>query len=345
MPLPESVNFMNASLCKRRQRGFGQRGFGLLEALLCISLMSLLFLGAMTMILTAGRGVVRTQSQVYSNADAANAVQNVIGQLREASAFSLPTSTVAGQAENNWTPLSGVSLAQFSTIIPDGTETGETVNTAMEIVMPGRLTPQANGYTAQVVRQDGTTGLPDGLRVLAQASGSYWEASRGGGWAAAPVTNQTPGGLGVPGSAVYLIYRGDPDGTPDADPTVIPSPDPKAGTYLWQYEVPADSTFNLAKYPDRLTALCKIVATTPHAVQFVRPSYGTVAQPNQVEIKVISSHYSPINGQQTSEETGGATASQLNGKCVFMRDHFNGSNPQAPSNTGARGSNNVFHYN
>lgn len=301
--------------------------------------MSLLFLGSMTMLLTAGRGVVRTQSQVYSNGDAANAIQNVIGQLREASAFSLPTSTAAGQAENNWTPLSGVALTQFSTTL-----NGETINTAMEIVTPGTLTPQMDGYTAQVVRKDGTTGLPPYLRVLSTKPNVYWESSQGT-WTAAPVSNQTLGGLGVNGSAVSLIYRGDPDGTPDPDPLAAGNPNPLAGTYLWQYRVPdTDASFNLVKYPGNLTALCKTVATASNAVQFVRPSYGTIAQPNQVEIKVISSYYSPINGRQTSEETGGATASQLNGKCVFMRDHFNGSNPQAPSNTGARAGNNPFQY-
>lgn len=317
---------MNASFRKRRQRGFG-----LLEALLCISLMSLLFLGSMTMLMTAGRGVVRTQSQVYSNGDAANAIQNIIGQLREASAFSLPTSTAAGQAENNWTPLSGVLLSQFSTTL-----NGETINTAIQVVTPGTLTPQMDGYTASP--------QPAGLRVLAQAPGGYWQASTGGGWAATPVSTQTLGGLGVNGSAVYLIYRGDPDGTPDPDPLAAGNPNPQAGTYLWQYQVPADSTFNTVKYAANLTILCKSVATASNAVQFVRPSYGTVAQPNQMEIKVISSYYSPINGQQTSEETAGATASQLNGKCVFMRDHFNGGNPQAPSNTGARAGNNPFQY-
>lgn len=317
---------MNAyPLNKRRQRGFG-----LLEALLCISLMSLLFLGAMTMLLTAGRSVVRTQAQVYSNSDAANAIQNVIGQLREASAFSLPTSNAAGQAESNWTPLSGTALGTFSTTL-----NGETINTAMEVVTPATLSPQMDGYTASP--------LPGGLRVLAQAPGAYWQ-TKGGGWAAAPVSTQTPGGLGVSDSAVSLIYRGDPDGTPDADPTG--NPNPKAGTYLWQYQIPADSTFNLVKYPDHLTALCKSVATAPNAVQFVRAYYaptGQLPEQNQVEVKIISSYYSPVNGQQTSEETAGATASQLSGKCVYMRDHCTAASSNT-TNSGVRTGNNTFQY-
>ncbi len=115
--------------------------------------MSLLFLGAMTMVMTAGRSVVRTQAAVYANGDAANAIQNIVGQLREASAFSLPTSTNTGQAENNWTPVSSTLLGHFSTTMPNG----ETINTAMEIITPGTLTMQANGYTANP--------LPGGLRV------------------------------------------------------------------------------------------------------------------------------------------------------------------------------------
>ncbi len=252
---------------KRHQRGLKNlRGFGLLEALLCISLMSLLFLGAMTMLMTAGRSVVRTQAEVYSNGDAANAIQNVIGQIREASAFSLPTSSQAATAESNWIPLSNVLLSQFSTTLPDGTPTGQAINTAIEVVTPPAMSPQANGYTANP--------LPGGLRVLS-VSGGVWQTN-GGGWAAAPVTTQLPGGLGIAGSTVYLIYRGDPDGTPDPDPTG--SVVPKAGTYLWQYRVPSDGSFNPPLYPGSLTALCKSVATAPNAVQFVRPYYVKTGQ-------------------------------------------------------------------
>ena len=320
---------------RRRAR---QRGFGLLEAVICISLMSLLFLGAMTMIITAGRSTVRTQAQVSSNGDAANAIQNIIGQLREASAFSLPTSSAAGQPESTWISVGNVSLGQFSTGM-----NGETINTGIEVVTPPTLTAQANGYTAQVVRKDGTVGLPNGLRVLSVTPGSYWETN-GGGWPVAPTSVQMPGGLGIQGSAISLIYRGDPDGTPDPDPTG--NPNPKAGTYLWQYTVPpTDASFNPTKYPNNLAVICKSVATVPNAVQFVRPSYGSIAEVNQVEIKIISSYYSPINGRQTSEEGNGAASSQLSGKCVYMRNHCTAGSQQAPSNTGARLGNNAFQYN
>ncbi len=329
MSLRESSLTMNA-YSQRRRHSSHQRGFGLLEALLCISLMSLLFIGAMTMLLTAGRGVVRTQAQVYSSGDAANAIQNIIGQLREASTFSLPTSNTPATAESNWTPLTGVLLSQLSTTL-----NGETINTALQVVTPITLTPQANGYTANP--------LPGGLRVLAQTPGGYWQAN-GGNWAAAPVSTQSPGGLGVADSAVYLIYRGDPDGTPDPDPTG--SPNPLAGTYLWQYKVPADGSFNVAKYPGSLTTLCKSVAPAPNAVQFVRPYYaatGQLPEQNQVEVKIISSYYSPVNGRQTSEETAGATTSQLSGKCVYMRDHCTAASSNT-TNSGVRTGNNTFQY-
>ena len=293
-----------------------QRGFGLLESLICLSLMSLLFLGAMTLILTAARSTVRAQAQVYSTGDAANAIQNVVGQLREAADFSLPTSQTAGQPESNWAGIGSVTMDHFSTTMLNG----ETINTAIEIMTPPTLTPTDNGYTASP--------LPGGLNVLGTASGSYWEAGKvGSPWTSQPYNVQKNGGLGV--NTVTLIYRGDPDGTPDST----------AGTYLWQYTLPTPGgEFDLAHNPP--TAICKSVGTAPNAVQFVRPSF---AEQNQVEVKIISSHYSPINGQQTNEEGSGASSSALVGKCVYMRDHYTGGNA-IPTNTGSRTGNDTFQY-
>jgi type II secretory pathway pseudopilin PulG len=302
-----------------KQRLRSQRGLGLLETLICISIMSLLFLGAMTLIVSASRSTVRTQAQVYSNSDAANAIQNIIGQLREASAFSLPTSNTAGAAESTWNSMGTTPLGQFSTTL-----NGETINTAIEVITPQVLTPAENGYTASV----------SGLRVLSQ-SGGYWQTG-GANWpaSAAPCNVQIAGGVGLPGSSVVLIYRGDANFTPDAP----------AGTYLWQYTLPLDSSFNPALYPP--TALCKSVSPAPNAVQFVRPYYagsGQIPEQTQVEVKIISSYYSPINGQQTSEEGNGNSSSQLSGKCVFMRDHCTASTSNT-TNSGVRTGNNAFQY-
>ena len=303
-----------------------RRGFGLLETLICLSLVSLLFLGGMDLIMTALRSTVRTQAQVYSTGDAANAIQQVIGQLHEASAFALPTSTAANAAENNWVSLNGVQLSQFSTTLADGTVNGETINTAIEILSPPTMTPKDNGYTASP--------MPAGLRVLNGAGGTVEAGAAGSNWAPAPgpqpYNAMGDGGLGK--GAVALIYRGDPDGTPDS----------AAGTDLWQYAVPANGAFDLVNYPP--TALCKSVSTASNAVQFVRPSYGGVAEQHQMEIKIISSYYSPINGQQTNEQGNGASSSSLTGKCVYMRDHYAGGGTagQAPANT--RTGNNAFQY-
>ena len=294
------MSFFSDNTARRSRR---QRGFGLLETVICISLMSLLFLGAMTLIISATRQTVRTQSQVYATADAANSIQHIIGQLREASAFALPT-TDAGTAETTWNPMGGTSLTQFSTTL-----NGETINTAIQVITPPTLP----------------------LQVLSTKGGATWPV--------ASFNAQASGGISS--SSVFLIYRGDPDGTPDPDPTG--NADPKAGTYLWQYTLPSPGgAFNPAVYPP--TAICKSVSTAPNAVQFVRPFYanaGGKPEQNQVEIKIISSYYSPINGRQTSEEGSGASSSQLSGKCVFMRDHYTGS---VDTRSSTRTTNNVFQY-
>ncbi len=307
---------MKTSHLTRRRRL--QRGLGLLETLICISIMALLFLGAMTLIVSASRSTVRTQAQVYANSDAANAIQNIIGWMREASTFSLPTSSTSGTAESSWNSMNSTPLGQFSTTL-----NGETINTAMEVTMPQVLTAAENGYTASTNGQ---------LRVLSQ-SGGYWQTG-GANWQAAPCNVQIAGGVGLPGIVVYIFYRGDADLAPDA----------AAGTYLWQYTLPSDSSFNPAKYPP--SALCKSVSTAPNAVQFVRPYYiagGGIPEQTQVEIKIISSYYSPINGQQTSEEGNGSSASQLTGKCVYMRDHCTAATSNT-TNSGVRTGNNAFQY-
>ena len=311
-----------------------RRGFGLLETLICMSLLSLMFLGATSLIISTMRSTVRTQASVYSTGDAANSIQQIIGQLHEASAFALPTSDKPNTAENGWATVGAVPLGQFSTVFADGTPGGQTINTAIEILSPPPMTPHDNGYTAQVTRADGTTGLPYGLRVLSSAGAICEAGTAGSTWAPAPSAQpynaMGDGGLGK--GAVTLVYRGDSNGNPNS----------ASGTYLWQYAMPVSGAFDLVNHPP--TALCKSVSLAPNAVQFVRPSYGGIAEQHQMEIKIISSYYSPINGQQTNEQGNGASSSSLTGKCVYMRDHYagGGAASQAPTNT--RTGNNAFQY-
>ena len=296
---------------QRQARRTAQRGFTLLEMMISVSLMALLFTGVMDLFIASTRTTMRTQAQIYATNDAANSIQKVIGQMREAQLFALPTSQVAANAETGWVTLSGCSLTQFST-----TYNTETINTAIELTSPPALTPAANGYTQavtqiQVQNSAGTISIPS----------QPYQADGGG------------------STSVYLIYRGDPDGTPDPNPTG--SAVAKAGTYLWEYTVPVSQTFTLDLAHNNPTPLCKSVSTAPNGVQFVRPVYSGVPEAWQVELKIISGYYSPINGTETME--GGSGASQLSGKCVYMRDHKT-IPPQNP-NYSTLSSNNAFQHN
>ena len=300
---------------RRMSRGQrNQGGFTLLEMLIAVSLMALLFLGAMNLVIDSSRTTVRTQAQIFATGDAANSIQTVISQIRQAQGFCLPTSQTAGAGEDGWVTPTGTTLAQFSTTL-----NGSTVNTAVEITTPPSLTPAENNYKAGI------------SSIQVQLSSGSAVSLDGTGRTSAPYDSQ------IAGTAVSLIYRGDPDGTPDPDPTG--SAVKNAGTYLWQYTMPADNSFNLVQYPP--TVLCKSVSTASNSVQFVRPSYASVPEPNQLEIKIISGYFSPINGTQTNEEGNGTTSSQIVGKCVYMRDHL--ASPKAKTNI-SQSSNNPFQH-
>ena len=97
----------------RSRRGSASAASGCLKPL--FRCMSLLFLGSMTMILTAGRGADAGPGAGISNGDAANAIQNIIGQIQEASTFSLPTSNGRQPRKQMDPPDERCLLSQFST--------------------------------------------------------------------------------------------------------------------------------------------------------------------------------------------------------------------------------------
>ncbi len=295
------------TMAKRRLSRRNRGGYTLLEMLIAVSLMSLVFLGGMDLVVSSSRTTVRTQAQLYATADAANSIQNFIGQVREAQIFRLPTSDAANTAEDGWITPTNTLASQFSTTLSGGT-----VNTAIELTVPPALTPGLNGYK---------TGVSDIQVQLSNGTAKHLTGPL------ALYASQTPG------TVVILIYRGDPDGTPDPDPTN--STVTGAGTYLWQYAIPVTGVFDTTANPPY--AICKSISTAPNAVQFVRPA----SEPYQAEVKIISGYYSPINGTQTSEEGNGTSTSQLTGKCVYMRDHITDA---APHTHTSQSSNNPFQH-
>lgn len=110
--------------------------------------------------------------------------------------------------------------------------------------------------------------------------------------------------------ALLFIYRADPNGTPD----------PAAGSCLWEYGVDNGNQVN--------QALISSIAMVPNAVQFSRPLLENTIQTYAVEIKIISGYYSPTYGTNTNESTNGQVATTLTGKCVLLRDQYTGTNPQ-----------------
>lgn len=186
---------------------------------------------------------------------------------------------------------------------------------AQWLALPGETTPGGStmfqGLTSYPsVANYQTT---DQSRTIETAMMLVFPASRTG--ASAMTVNLGTGSTTLTGtSAVYdrnltddklLIYRSDANGVPN----------PSSGTMLWIYSLSDNgATYN--------RAIIKSIATTPAAVEFVRPTDSSNnILPYQVQIKVISGFYSPIYGHQTNEETNALYTSQLTGMCVLMRDH------------------------
>ncbi len=307
---------------KRHNTKQRQAGFSLLETLIALSLVSLVLLGSVDLYINATRLSTKTQAEMSANLDAANTIQYVIMQIQEALSFALPDETAAGTsgtASNLWTtPPSAIPAGTYQT-----TYNSETIFTAIEVTNPATLTATANGYTASQIPP--VNGSPDTTIHVCGSSSGY----------SSTISLSTLNYVGgaTPG-ITYIIYRGDPDGTPDADPTG--NTKTRAGTYLWEYNYASGTR----------TALCKTVATAPNAVQFIRPLASVtngIGSPlaNQVELKIVSAYYSPINSVQTSQANDGSQVSQLTGECIYMRDH---GTQAVSSSANTKSSNNVTKY-
>jgi type II secretory pathway pseudopilin PulG len=111
---------------------------------------------------------------------------------------------------------------------------------------------------------------------------------------------------GISSTQILWIYRSDASGTPNA-----------AGGYLWINGSENGTTVDQA-------IMKSVDPTSSGAVQFSRP-YNAASSPSalpyQLQAKIVSSYYSPVNGNQTSESTNGTQATDLAGRCVEMRNH------------------------
>jgi len=283
-----------------------QAGFTLLEVGIAVTLMAMIFIGTMTMYLSMARTTMRSQSEIYASAAAANALQYMIQQSREAYDFKLPleysiTNGASAPAAGAPLPLATYpDQFQGTASYPcEGPNTANptadsnyqatytvngssvTINTAVVLFMPNAMADNIS-----VMKSDGTS-----TYTYTPAGGvDNYMYDR---------TQNTPG-KGV------LYYRADAGGVPD----------PLHGQYLWMYSL-WDNGATINKQLVQLFDTASAASAVPNAVQFDRPT----ALPFQLEMKIVCGNYSPINGVQTNEDTNGADDTALTGKCVLMRDH------------------------
>lgn len=112
----------------------------------------------------------------------------------------------------------------------------------------------------------------------------------------------------TPATGTLWVYRADKNGVPNKT----------AGKYLWATGSEMGQTVN--------GPFARMLLTTAYnAVQFSRPTdSGGAVVPYQLEVKLVSGDYSPINGNQSNEATDGAGVTILDGKCAWMRNRETG---------------------
>jgi type II secretory pathway pseudopilin PulG len=273
------------------------RGFTLVEACVSMVVMSLILLGTIDLFISSLRNTANSNGLIFANADASNALQTIVESAREAYYFSLP-------GESGFVPPEGMTVGNYTTTnLNDGES--ETIYTGIEITYPVLVSQSPlSGVSQQPVNIQ----CDSGACTNANPVPVYSRADSDNG----NTTNQ---------NLQILYYRSDTNGTPDAN----------NGACLWEYELsPVAGDINQPLIGGRNSNLDPVftsIANIPNSVQFVRPqttgSDGSVVSiPDQLEVKVICSYYTPTNGNASNEVTNGTgQTTSLDGKCVFLRDH------------------------
>jgi type II secretory pathway pseudopilin PulG len=280
---------MNKNLLNKCQSGAVSRdgrkcrnqGFTLVEATISLLLMGLLMLGTVDLFIASLRGAVNSESLVFANLDAANALQNIVESTREAYFFQLPD-------ESDFSPPAGATAGSYETTMAV-TGGSETICTGMLVCMPNATYTSATGLPIEFngtnsvtyqptlyTRQQGPNGQTSGQEIM------YFRADPNG---APDATN---------GTCLWAQTVGDQDGSqPTINRAIISS---LAGN------IPNALQFVRPQ-------------TVPNGLGV------TSDIPYEVEIKVICSYYAPTGGGATNEVSNGEGTTSLDGKCVFMRDH------------------------
>ncbi len=300
------------SILRRRQSRPGSResGFTLVEMTIGSMLLTLLLLGMFSIYTAMMRLCASVSASAYVSSDAANAVQRVTGDLREAQNFEM--------MDGNGS-VDGASFGTAYDAIDGGTNAVICV-TGIRLFSPAvyqSQSPPPAGYP------QGTVGISiNGRGGTTALTGT-----------AAPWNHNAAG-------TTLDIYRAsykqkNPDGSRMADGTARPND----GACLWISGT--EQGASLGTLPGGAIAgrpIVKDIAPVPNAVQFFQPltnpaDPASPPMPNAVQIKITCGQYDLTHNGATSSDAAFGGVSQLSGSCVYMRDHT----PFSATNTGVNG--------
>jgi len=307
-----SGEFLMMNVSRRRQSRPRSResGFTLVEMTVSSLLLTLLLLGMFSIYTTMMRLCASVSASAYVSSDAANAMQRVSGDLREAQNFELMDGT------------GGVDNAAFGTAYDavNGSTHAVICVTGIRLFSPAvyqSQSPPPTGYP------QGTVGISiNGRAGMTALTGT-----------AAPWNHNAAG-------TTLDIYRAsykqkNPDGSPMANGT----PRPNDGACLWM--TGTEQGAGLGTLPGESIAgrpIVKNIAPASNAVQFFQPltNPADAASPplaNAVQVKITCGQYDLTHDGATSSDAAFGGVSQLSGNCVYMRDHT----PFNATSTGVNG--------
>lgn len=315
--------FLMASIQRRQHkqrtnlsgRGGGGRkcrqgGFTLVEMTFSTLLLGLLLLSVTGIYTAMMRLTASITASAFVSSDAANAVQRVSDNLREAQNFEMMDGSGS---------VDGAAFGTSYDATASGTGTVLCVAGIRLFAPVAFQSPSAppSGYP------QGTVGIQingrAGVTALAGAA-TPWDHNAAG--ATLDIYRASYKQKDTGGSLV-------PDGTPR----------PNDGACLWIKGTERGAVLDtLAGNTISGRPIVKDIAPVPNAVQFFQPLSNPAdptspPMPNAVQVKIACGQYDLTHKGATSSDAAFGGASQISGDCVYMRDHT----PFSATSTGANG--------